>query len=51
MRENTLEKIMGTKRTAVSGLNDPFKKECLKDISIFAHRNIFDPYNLDFVDQ
>ena len=48
MGENTLEKIMGTKRTAVSGLNDPFKKECLKDISIFAHRSMFDPYHFSF---
>lgn len=48
MEENTLEKIMGPKRTAVSGLNDPFKKECLKNISIFADRSMFSPYYFSF---
>lgn len=48
MEENALEKIMGSKKTAVSGLNDPFKKECLTNISLRAHRNIFAPYNFRF---
>lgn len=48
MAENTLEKIMGPKRTAVSSINDPFKKECLKEISLFAHRSMFSPYYFRF---